>query len=431
MKYLASLFAVMIAAGGAQAAEFKTACTRGGEERLIEIIAPGAVGRTCDVRYTRDAGSNVKVPYHADNTAGFCTQKANDLVRELKDAGFSCASVDAPAVAQTAATADQLAAAEPPQTSDDIVIDVQRPAEKQAMNTAGEAIATPAPQIKAGPVLADAAEETSGGTDALSAQMNEILSQPAQHASVGAPANLTEGVPETVQGGKSSSVVGRIVGAEPVIPVASPAISPAVTPVTQAAMEEETAAPTAPEPQTVEAPAPTEPAVVATETAANVPQSPEPVEKAIQPAKVASIETAAPEKTERPKLIRKPEDIVRATLNAQMAAWNDGDLDAFMDFYWKDDDLQFISGAEVAKGWSATMKRYRDEYADGNGLGQLGLGKLDVNLVTNDVAIVTGRFKHVKDGQSSSGLFSLVMRQDKGVWRIVHDHTNTDLKSDQ
>ena len=40
------------------------------------------------------------------------------------------------------------------------------------------------------------------------------------------------------------------------------------------------------------------------------------------------------------------EKAIRAVLDAQVAAWNKGDLDGFMAGYWNDDKLFYISGGE-------------------------------------------------------------------------------------
>src|SRR5262245_32515366 len=42
---------------------------------------------------------------------------------------------------------------------------------------------------------------------------------------------------------------------------------------------------------------------------------------------------------------------VKAVLNAQEDAWNRGDVDAFMQHYWKSDDLTFSSGGQTTRGW--------------------------------------------------------------------------------
>lgn len=38
-------------------------------------------------------------------------------------------------------------------------------------------------------------------------------------------------------------------------------------------------------------------------------------------------------------------------LNTQDAAWNRGDIDAFMEDYFKSEDLRFASAGSVSRGW--------------------------------------------------------------------------------
>src|SRR4051812_39868527 len=44
------------------------------------------------------------------------------------------------------------------------------------------------------------------------------------------------------------------------------------------------------------------------------------------------------------------EAAVRAVLDEQTAAWNDGDLDGLMKDYWHDEGLTFISGGNIRHG---------------------------------------------------------------------------------
>ena len=117
---------------------------------------------------------------------------------------------------------------------------------------------------------------------------------------------------------------------------------------------------------------------------------------------------------------------IRRVLDDQVAAWNRGDLNGFMAGYWKSDDLTFFSGDTVTKGWQATFDRYRKKYqADGKEMGTVAFTDLKVDPVASDWAVVRGRWKLTfKDGTSPGGLFTLVLRQFGGDWRIVHDHTS-------
>jgi beta-aspartyl-peptidase (threonine type) len=120
-------------------------------------------------------------------------------------------------------------------------------------------------------------------------------------------------------------------------------------------------------------------------------------------------------------------DSPRGVLEAQVEAWNRGDLAAFMAGYWRSDDLTFFSGDRVTKGWQATFDRYRKKYqADGKEMGQLVFSDLAVDPAGPDAAVVRGRWKlTLKDGTTPNGLFTLLMRRLDGRWRIVHDHTSS------
>ena len=53
---------------------------------------------------------------------------------------------------------------------------------------------------------------------------------------------------------------------------------------------------------------------------------------------------------------------IRKVLDDQVAAWNKGDLDAFMTGYWDSPDLFFISGGKSLKGFKALKERYETNY---------------------------------------------------------------------
>ena len=58
----------------------------------------------------------------------------------------------------------------------------------------------------------------------------------------------------------------------------------------------------------------------------------------------------------------EPARSIRQVLEDQAAAWNRGDLDAFMEGYWRSEDLVFTSGGNVQRGWQTTLDRYRETY---------------------------------------------------------------------
>jgi beta-aspartyl-peptidase (threonine type) len=124
--------------------------------------------------------------------------------------------------------------------------------------------------------------------------------------------------------------------------------------------------------------------------------------------------------------VRDPGAEVRALLDAQVSAWNRGDLEAFMAGYWRSPELVFCSGATVTKGWDATLERYRKRYqAEGREMGRLTFDAVDVMALGEDAAFARGAYRlRLRDGSEPNGLFTLVLRRFPDGFRIVHDHTS-------
>ncbi len=117
----------------------------------------------------------------------------------------------------------------------------------------------------------------------------------------------------------------------------------------------------------------------------------------------------------------------RAVLDAQVEAWNRGDLEGFMVGYWRSPDLVFCSGATVTKGWDETLARYRKRYqSEGREMGRLRFDGVEVIPLGEDAALARGAWRlSMRDGQQPHGLFTLLLRRLDGGWRIVHDHTSS------
>lgn len=121
-----------------------------------------------------------------------------------------------------------------------------------------------------------------------------------------------------------------------------------------------------------------------------------------------------------------PETSVRGVLDKQVAAWNAGDLDRFLETYWKSDDLTFFSGGTITRGWAATRERYRKRYLSaGEDMGHLEFSEIAIQLLSDSSALAKGRWLLVRSGKADlSGLFSLTIRRLPEGWRIIHDHTS-------
>jgi ketosteroid isomerase-like protein len=119
------------------------------------------------------------------------------------------------------------------------------------------------------------------------------------------------------------------------------------------------------------------------------------------------------------------EKAIKAVLTAQTTAWNRGDLEGFMEGYWKSDELTFTSGDSVAKGWEATRERYIKKYrSEGKEMGKLTFGELQFESLNSTTALVRGQYKLKRGGKEESGRFTLVFRKLDDGWKITSDHTS-------
>ncbi len=117
---------------------------------------------------------------------------------------------------------------------------------------------------------------------------------------------------------------------------------------------------------------------------------------------------------------------VTAALMAQQARWNAGDLRGFMDTYVRTRQTTFLSGGTVTQGWSQMFGTYMRSYPDRASMGTLTFSDLAVRPVTNESAVVWGRWRLAREADTPNGLFTLLMEvRPGGTWRIVHDHTSS------
>ena len=460
------IFAVSISVAAVMAngaAAEKIECVKANDVRSIEVVAPGVVGKACDVRYVRGGGANVKTPYHANNSLGFCSDRQAEIVSSLAKSGFECATATVTTAAndgvvpEEALRAGTALAPSPaptntgaPAVTDQVVAAVQAPAEdlvseaspvietnasvdidgagsnvsgdaEVASNELADRLSTQTKTANVSPAVTtpqtpstsepralaeqEIAPLRDGSEDLLAEKMSEILEEPslAQKDAFRGPEPLAAEKLEPVRVNKNAPV-GRLAGADPYTAQNS-----------RLNQDEKIIA-----------------------TSADVFADDNALETSsvqVNPLTLASAtqEAGTPEATDQeaanpaPSNLRDSKDIIKAVLQAQAAAWNEGNLQAYMNFYWKNDKLRFVADdGEVTKGWSALLRRNRKTYNTDDGFGRLSIKAADITLITDDVAVVTCRFNRegnsVGDG-SSNGFSSMVMQRLQGVWRIVHDHS--------
>lgn len=128
-----------------------------------------------------------------------------------------------------------------------------------------------------------------------------------------------------------------------------------------------------------------------------------------------------------PKMSKGDEKIaaaVQAVLLAQVAAWNQGSIEGFMDGYARSQETVFVSGDNVTRGWQTVLDRYKRSYDTREKMGRLEFSELEIRPLGKDAAVALGRWQLTREKDTPHGRFTLILRRTSVGWRIVHDHTS-------
>jgi ketosteroid isomerase-like protein len=123
-------------------------------------------------------------------------------------------------------------------------------------------------------------------------------------------------------------------------------------------------------------------------------------------------------------LLAQDRQAILKVLNTQQTAWNQGDIDGFMQGYWKSDSLLFVGKTAPTYGWQQTLEHYKSSYPDKAAMGILSFDVLKVQVLDPQNAFVLGGWRLKRDKDAPGGYFTLWFRKINGEWKIVCDHTS-------
>ena len=121
----------------------------------------------------------------------------------------------------------------------------------------------------------------------------------------------------------------------------------------------------------------------------------------------------------------KIEKEIAVVLYNQVRYWNEGSIEKYMSGYDRSDSLRFASGGDVSYGWQTTFNRYKKGYPNRDAMGILTFSDIDITVISEDAALVFGKWELQKENENPWGLFTLLFQKTKDGWRIVHDHTSS------
>ncbi len=124
------------------------------------------------------------------------------------------------------------------------------------------------------------------------------------------------------------------------------------------------------------------------------------------------------------ELKSKDKQAILEVLDKQVECWNKQDIEGFMEGYWKSDSLKFIGKSGLTKGWKATLESYKKNYPDKNAMGMLKFEIINVQGISNNAAVVTGKWMLTRNIGNLQGVFTLIFERIDKQWVIVYDHSS-------
>ena len=112
---------------------------------------------------------------------------------------------------------------------------------------------------------------------------------------------------------------------------------------------------------------------------------------------------------------------IRLVMQAQESAWNNHDLEDFMQGYWKSEELKFYGSNGLTLGWDNTLARYKKTYPTKAESGTLKFVINDISKIEGDNYWVMGEYHLKRDIGDANGVFIIIFKKIAGEWKIVAD----------
>ena len=115
---------------------------------------------------------------------------------------------------------------------------------------------------------------------------------------------------------------------------------------------------------------------------------------------------------------------IRKILDQQTKAWNQGDIEGFMQGYWKNDSLMFIGKNGISWGWQKALNNYNKSYPDTSAMGKLSFDIILVKRLSSDYYYAVGKWMLKRSIGDLSGYYNLLFKKISGQWFIIADHSS-------
>lgn len=115
---------------------------------------------------------------------------------------------------------------------------------------------------------------------------------------------------------------------------------------------------------------------------------------------------------------------IKAVMEKQTQCWNNGDIDGFMDGYWRSDSLRFLGKRGLTVGWQKTLDNYKKSYPNRNAMGKLAFTHISFEPLNKEQMFVVGKWALEREKDTLKGHYSLLWKKIDGQWKVIFDHSS-------
>ena len=116
---------------------------------------------------------------------------------------------------------------------------------------------------------------------------------------------------------------------------------------------------------------------------------------------------------------------VKKALEGQIAAWNKGDLETAMAFYWNSPEMLWISKNGTEKGYQEVYDMFLQDFADRSKMGMYTYEPLHIEQVSKEAVYFVFKWKIELDGKRlMGGVSSQVWKKIGGRWVVTSEHAS-------
>lgn len=116
---------------------------------------------------------------------------------------------------------------------------------------------------------------------------------------------------------------------------------------------------------------------------------------------------------------------VQQALDGQVQAWNNGDLETAMTFYWNSPEMLWINNTGVEKGYQEVLEMFRTDFADSRQMGTYTYEPLYIEQISPEAVYYVFRWKIERDGKRlMGGVSSQIWKTVNGRWVATSEHAS-------